>query len=98
MPIIATILAALSRLFASRIAQWVAGILVFFGLSFGSQKVLVEPILAQIQAVGGGLSAQAMAWAAFFNVDKAITIILSAYTVRLSMNAARVWLKRRSAA
>lgn len=97
MPIIATVLAALSRLFASRIAQWIASALIFFGLTYGSQKVAVQPILAQIQAVAGGLTSSAIGWAAFFNIDKAISIVLSAHAVRWSMSAARVWLKRRSA-
>lgn len=96
MPIIATIMAALSRLFASRIGHWVAATLVFLGLSVGSQKYLVEPLLARIQSVAGELG-DAAQWFAFFRVDQAITVVLSAYTVRAGMAATRVWLKRRAA-
>lgn len=73
--------AALSSLFASRIGQWVASAMVFLGLSFAVSKFAVGPILGQIQAVASGLAGDALGWLAFFNVDKYVTIILSAYAV-----------------
>lgn len=92
--IIAWVLAGLARLFASRVGQWVTSALVFLGLELATSQVLVAPLLGQIQAVAGGLGT-GVAWLGFFNVDRYITIILSAYAVSAGKSAI---LRRRASA
>ena len=83
--------AFLSRLFFSRAGQWLLTALLFLGIQFGSQKLVVEPLLSSIQSSFGGLSAGTVAWMAYLNVDRAITIVLSAFA---SAAGSRVILKR----
>lgn len=92
--IIAWVLAGLSRLFASRAGQWVTSILVFLGLEMAVREVAVEPIIAQIQTVASGLAGDAVAWLAFFNLDRYITIVISAYAVASGKS---VMLRRKAA-
>lgn len=91
--IIAWVIAGLARLFASRIGQWVTSALVFLGLELATSQVVVAPLLAQIQAVAGGVGTGAV-WLGFFNIDRYITIILSAYAVGAGKSAI---LRRRAA-
>lgn len=78
--LIAWLVAALSAVFASRIGQWVVSALVFLGLELAVTSFAVEPILNQIKGVASGVG-DAVGWLAFFNLDKYITVILSAYAV-----------------
>lgn len=91
--LIAWFVAGLSRLFASRLGMWITSALVFLGLELGTQTVVVQPILAQIQATASGLPADAAGWMAFFNIDRYITILLSAYAA----GGVKTVLRRRSA-
>lgn len=91
--IVAWIVAAFARLFASRAGQWVTSILVFLGLEMATREVVVAPLLAQIQAVAGSVGA-GVVWVGFFNIDRYITIILSAYAVGAGKS---VILRRRAA-
>lgn len=90
---IAWVLAGLARLFASRIGQWVTSALVFLGLELATSQVVVAPLLAQIQSVAGAVGTGAV-WLGFFNIDRYITIILSAYAVGAGKSAI---LRRRAA-
>lgn len=77
--LVAWIVAGLSRIFATRIGMWVVSALVFLGLELGTQRVVLGPVLGQIQSVSGGLGGDAVGWLAFFNVDRYLSIIISAY-------------------
>lgn len=85
MPLVAwlvgTLVPALSRLFASRLGQWLVSALAFLGLSFATQHYAVGPLRNLIASILGGAGEDAVHWLAFLNVDKAITIILSAHAV-----------------
>ena len=96
--IIATFLAALSRLFASRIGAWVVALLLYFGISIGGYKMAVEPLLSSIKSTLSGLSADAVNWIAFLGLDKAITIVFSAYVIRWGIGGAKVFLRKRGTA
>lgn len=71
--------AFLSRLVASRLGQWLLTAALFLGINFVSKKVAVDILVPQIAAHIGGMGALTVAWLAYLNVDRAITIILSAY-------------------
>lgn len=92
--LVAWIVAGFSSLFATKIGQWAVSVLVFLGLELGTQSFVVAPVLAQIKSVASGLSGDAIGWVAFFNLDKYITVILSAYAVGAGK---RVILQRRGA-
>jgi len=92
--IIAALLAALSRLIASRAGAWFLSSLSFVGLSLATQTFAVEPLLDQIIGYANASTAEAVMWLSFFNFDKAITILASAVTVKYSMQAGRAFFKR----
>lgn len=71
--------AFMSRLVISRIGQWILTAMIFLGIKFTSQKLVVEPLISQIQSSVSGLGSYIVGWIAYLNVDIAITIILSAY-------------------
>lgn len=91
LPLLEVCGAFLSRLFFSRVGQWVLTALLFLGIQFGSQKFVVEPLRAAIQSSFSGLDSQSLAWMAYLNVDRAITIVLSAFA---SAAGSRMVLKR----
>ncbi|MGN6482538.1 DUF2523 family protein [Luteibacter sp.] len=71
--------AFLARLIASRIGQWILTAILFFGINFVSKKVVVENVIPQLQAHMAGLGALTLAWMAYLNIDRGISVILSAY-------------------
>ena len=94
MPALALWIAALvGRVFATRLGMWVVSALAFLGLQFGVHHFAVEPLMDQVRASTSGLAGDAAAWAAFFNIDKYISIIVSAYGVAAGT---RVFLARRA--
>lgn len=78
-PIIEVLTAALSRLVASRLGQWLLTGALFLGIQWVSKKVAVDVLIPQIASHVAGMGALTVAWLAYLNVDRAITIILSAY-------------------
>lgn len=91
--IIAWLVAGIARLFASRMGQWVTSALVFLGLEMAVREVAVGPLIGQIQSIATGLAGDAVGWLAFFNADRYITIVLSAYAVGAGKS---VMLRRRA--
>jgi hypothetical protein len=73
------ILAALSRLVATRAGQWLVQIMLFFGVQMVATHVVMGPVKAGLGAAFGGMPADVLAWMAYLRVDRALTIILSAY-------------------
>lgn len=92
--LLAGLVAAFGRLFASKIGLWVASALAVLGLQFFATETLVEPILSHVQNMAGSIGGQASQWMGVVNIDKYITIVLSAYTVGA---AKRAILARRAA-
>ena len=82
MPALAAWIAAmLSRYLIVKAGFFVASILAFIGVQMVTQEVVIDPILDYVRNIGGSLPPVAAQWFAFFNVDRYITIIFSAYTV-----------------
>ena len=68
--------------------------LVFFGVTFITQKYVTTNFVQFIQNALGGAPAIAVSALAAIQIDKAITIILGAY---VTAGAGRLALRRRSA-
>lgn len=71
--------AAFSRLMATKLGPWLVQAAAFLGIQFVSSHIVsgvVSPTLAQYV---GGLGGDAVRWVSFLNVDRALTIVLSAY-------------------
>lgn len=71
--------AAFSRLMATQLGRWVLQALLFFGISFVSNKIVSGAVTPALQSAFAGIGGTALAWMAYCNVDRAITIVLSAY-------------------
>lgn len=69
-------------LVTSRIGHWIAIALGAVGLNFVAQEALIDPVLDVIKSNLQGGPGMAVQWFGFFNVDKYITLILSAYAAR----------------
>lgn len=89
-PWLAPIAAFLSRMIQSRIGFWVLSGLAFFGLQWGATQLVVGPLLAQIQSAFVGLPADLIAWLSFLNIDRYVTIVLSAYATAAGASALRL--------
>lgn len=87
----------LSRIFSSRLGQWLTSALVFMGLAFGTQEFAIGPLRSYLETAWGGLGGQVLATLGYANIDKACTIILSAVAARAALNSGALFLKRRQA-
>lgn len=83
MPVVAAIIelctAAFSRLMASQLGRWVVQAMLFLGISFVSTKITSGAVTPALQGAFSGVGGDVLAWIAYLNVDRALTIILSAY-------------------
>lgn len=86
--------AVLGRLVATRLGFWVAAALGTLGLQIAVQSFAVEPALDLVQARFSGMPSDLIAWVAYLNVDKFITIMLSAYAAAGTLSAVK--LRRKS--
>lgn len=90
--------ALLSRLISSQLGRWILSALAWLGITWATQQVATGPVLSELQGYFSGLGSEALFWVAFFNLDKAITMILGAYTTRASIAGAKVFLAKRATA
>jgi hypothetical protein len=93
--IIEVLIKYLGRLFSSRLGAWLASALLAFGLSWTTQKFAIQPLLASITGAASGMGGTAAAWFGYLNVDKAITIVLSAYATKQGVLGAKAFLAKR---
>lgn len=77
--IIDVLIAAFSRLVASQAGRWVLQILLFFGISFVSNKFVSGVVSPTLVSAFSGMDGGAVAWISFMNIDRALTTVLSAY-------------------
>lgn len=89
----APLLAALSRLFSTRIGQWVLSALAFLGIQWAAQKFAVDPILDLIKGAFSGAPATIVAWLGFLNLDRYVTLVLSAYAIAAAGSALKMRMK-----
>lgn len=89
------LLAGLSRLFGTRVGQWILSALAFLGLNFVAQEFAVTPLLDQIKGSINGAPGDILAWVGFLNVDKYVTLILSAYATAAAAGALKMRMKKK---
>jgi Protein of unknown function (DUF2523) len=75
----AALTSALGWLVRSQIGRWVLIGLGALGIQFAVTEGVVDPLIEHITANVAGAGGAAAAWLGFFNVDRYITLILSAY-------------------
>lgn len=78
-PLIGAIVAGFSRLFATRIGGWVAMAMIALGLSWVTTEAVMTPVIGMVSSAAGGLPATIAQWLGVLNMDKYISIVLSAY-------------------
>lgn len=78
--IIGGIVAAFARLFSTKIGGWIATAAVALGIGLVTQESLMGPAMQAVQSAASGVPGAALQWAGVLNLDKYITIVLSAYT------------------
>ncbi|MCF3498206.1 MAG: DUF2523 domain-containing protein [Stenotrophomonas sp.] len=91
----APLLAGLSRLFGTRLGQWILSALAFLGINFITQKFAVDPLLGQIKASVSGAPGDIVAWLGYLNVDKYVTLVLSAYATAAAAGALKMRLAKK---
>ena len=95
-PIVGLILAWFSRLMMLKLGAWILGAMVYLGIYFGTQEYVIEPLLDQVRAIAeGGITGTLAEWVAFLNFDRAITMVLSAYSTAGTIAATKMALFRR---
>lgn len=82
--------AVLGNLVKTQIGFWAASLLTAFGLHLVVQKFALDPALSNIQSAANGMGPAALAWFAYLNGDKFITMVLSAYAAAAAMSAIRL--------
>lgn len=100
MPVVwGALVAAFSWLIRSRIGLWIMTAMTWLGINWGSMKLVVEPAIDVLKnsahAFGSGsgqLGAAALAWGGVLNLDKAITMIISAVVTKKAIMAGRLFL------
>lgn len=80
----------LSRLVSTRIGYWIGAAFAFLGIQYVASEFVTEPLMAQIQSAFTGAPADLAAWLSFLNVDRYITIIMSAYATAAAAGALRL--------
>lgn len=80
-PLIAALVAAFSRVIATRIGQWLLSAMVFFGLAWTTQHVVMDTVMNQVASHMGGVSGDLAQWMGVMRLDSYVSIVLSAYTV-----------------
>lgn len=99
---VAWIVNGLMIVFRSRIGQLILGALAWLGLTYGTQKLLVQPMIdalyshvTELNTTGGDIGAFMLTGLGIMKVDVAFTMCISAITMRAGMVAARVrWLRK----
>lgn len=90
MPIVGALAAAFARLIATRVGQWVVAALVFLGLQFAANEFVTDPLLDYIKGLINGAPADLIDWLGFLNIDRYITMVLSAYVAAASLSAVKL--------
>lgn len=71
--------AAFGWLIRSQIGRWAAIALAALGIQFAVSEGVMTPLINYINANASGGVGAATAWFGFFNVDRYISLIVSAY-------------------
>ena len=95
-PIVSVLLAWLSRFMMLKLGVWILGAMAYLGLYFGVDSFVIGPLVDQVRQIAeGGITGSLAEWVAFLNFDRAISMVLSAYTTAGAISATKVALFRR---
>ncbi|MGE8288532.1 MAG: DUF2523 family protein [Stenotrophomonas sp.] len=83
----------MSRLFSTRIGQWFLSLLAFLGIQWAAQKFAVDPVLDLIKSAVSGAPAVIIEWIGFLNLDRYVTLVLSAYAIAAAGSALKMRMK-----
>lgn len=98
LPIVGVVVGTLGRMIASRAGTWVVATLLWFGLSVGTTQLIVQPMIGWVESMMAQLPGEAATWVHFFNLDIAVSMILSAYAARASVGGLKAKLVKRPGA
>lgn len=79
-PLVAAVMAAFSRLVSTRFGMWIATALGALGLSLATHEIAMGPIMNMVRSSASGIPADLAQWLGVLQVDRYITIVLSAFT------------------
>ena len=96
-PVIPWLVAALGRMFASRIGQWIAAALIWFGLTVATNEVLIDPLIDRVMSALPGMPPLAMQWVQFLRLTDCIVMVLSAYGARAAVGGIKAAIVRKRA-
>lgn len=100
MPVLVALLANAFRIMLfSQAGRIIVGILSFFGLQWATHKFAIGPAVAWFQSqMGSGpvgeFGATALAWMGVLRFDQAISMLLSAWGVRVAIDGAKGFLSK----
>lgn len=98
--IVAALMTVLRVMLLAKIGSIIVAGLMFLGLSFAVSNYAIDPMLAALESYvaqigsGGDAAAVAMQWAGVLNFDKAISVLVSAYTTVWTIKSAKVFLMK----
>lgn len=78
-PLVGGFIAAMGRMFSTKIGGWVATAAMALGIGLVTNEAIMQPAIQAVQSAAAGVPGTALAWAGVLNLDKYITIVLSAY-------------------
>lgn len=85
-------------LFKSRLGLFISSAMVWLGINFATIKLAIEPAIDQLEqfaqsgAPGGEMGQAAMQWAGMMNLDRALTMIVSAIVAKHAIMQGRLFL------
>lgn len=93
---IGAFVAALSRLFSTQVGRWIVSAMLFLGLQWVSQKTIGPAFVSAVGGYFSSVDSTLAAWLGMLRLDQYISIYLSAYVTRASMQGARAVLTKRA--
>ena len=78
-PVIAALMAAFSRVMGTRLGQWIVTALGAVGLQLVVGNTVMDQVMNMVRSSAGGIPGDLAAWLGVLNIDRYITIVLSAF-------------------
>lgn len=96
--IVAALMTVLRVLLMAKIGAFIVSALLFFGFTFAVNNYAVQPAMDALtdymnsMGSASSIAGTAIAWAGVLRFDAAVSVLISAYTVKWTIVSARVWL------
>lgn len=96
--ILAVLVSMLRAMLLAKAGLFVLKVLGFFGLAFVTNKYAIQPMLDQIEQYvnnignASGIGAVALQWAGVLNLDKAVSMIISAFSTAALIKQSKTFL------